>query len=346
VLVINEHGVHLRKTKQSHYGATPSPVFQNWKDLVNSVRSWLPPDLQEFAKVVYDPTIIISGTITPDHVDEINWDGPGEVIVNLCLNGDGLLVFSSEANTDADFVGCYMPPNSWIAFTGQLRCAGTHQVLRLEPRPVMLDFSLKKPRPSDRIVLCFRFGEATKGSLTQFNVLFGDRLKLEQEGLAKEAVIVDLTAKVTTLKTKLEQAVKSTPIHWTFKGDQAQIAVNAWTTGSLVLKRTKCPAVKPFHIFRVAHSVSLTDYLVLAVGWILINKRNDKHYIVWTIAKDADDETWGVSVSVELYMRVLTRGCVLYYHARIYLYFCIHVPCVYCMQTQGPNRCNYRTHGG
>ncbi len=32
-----------------------------------------------------------------------------------------------------------------------------------------------------------------------------------------------------------------------------------------------------------------------------------------------------VSVSVELCMRVLTRGCVLYYHARMYLYFCIHV---------------------
>ena len=156
VLVIDEHGVHLQKTKQGHHGAAPSPVFQNWKDLVNLVRSWLPPELQEFAKVVYDPTVIISGTITPDHVDEINAEGPGEVIVNLCLNGDGLLIFSSEANTDADFVGCYMPPNSWIAFTGHLRCAGTHQVLRLESKPVKLDFNLKKPRSTDRIVLCFR----------------------------------------------------------------------------------------------------------------------------------------------------------------------------------------------
>ena len=36
------------------------------------------------------------------------------------------------------------------------------------------------------------------------------------------------------------------------------------------------------------------DYLILAVGWIVLSNRNDKHYIVWAMNKDADDESWRV----------------------------------------------------
>ena len=54
--------------------------------------------------------------------------------------------------------------------------------------------------------------------------------------------------------------------------------------------------MEPFHIFRIEHLATgnRTDYLILAVGWIVLNKRNDKHYTVWTLHKDADDESWGV----------------------------------------------------
>lgn len=125
-------------------------------------RIWLPAELSKSAKAAYDPTIIISGTITPDHVDEINGDGSGEVIANLCLNGDGLLIFPSALQENANFVGCYMPLNAWISISGMLKVSATHQVLRMEQMPIKLDFSLKKPRASDRIVLFFHFGKATE----------------------------------------------------------------------------------------------------------------------------------------------------------------------------------------
>jgi hypothetical protein len=300
---------------------------------MNTVRSWLPPELEKYAEVAYDPTVIISGTITPDHVDEINGDGPGEVIVNLCLNGDGLLVFSSESKADADFVGCYMPPNAWIAFSGTLRVAATHQVLRMEKRPVKLDFNLKKPRASDRIVLCFRFGKATDSSLAQYNMLVGDRLQLEQAGLAKDSAIIDLTTENTALKAKLAQAAKppsqaaKTPsfhCQWAFKGDQEQIGGNAFTTASLMLKRRQAAAVDPFLIFRIEHlsTGNRTDYFILAVGWIVVNKRNEKHYIVWAMKKDADDESWGVCLFG------LTCTCVLALRVDAY-YTIMYMPCIY-----------------
>ena len=72
----------------------------------------------------------------------------------------------------------------------------------MEKRPVKLDFGLKKPRDSDRIVLCF-CGKATDASLAQYNMLVGDRLKLEQAGMAKDETIIYLTEEVTALKTKL-----------------------------------------------------------------------------------------------------------------------------------------------
>ena len=93
-----------------------------------------------------------------------------------------------------------------------------------------------------------------------------------------------------------------------------------------MLKRRQAAAVEPFFIFRIDLSTgSRIDYFILAVGWIVVNKRNEKHYAVWAMKKDADDESWGVCLFGLTCTCVLARGCVLYYYVyAMYLYFCIH----------------------
>ena len=292
-VVIDKNGTRLRKTKSKTH---KNKSFQKWKDLVDMVRQKLPSSLKRFTTVVYDLTILFSGTVTPDHIDEPEGDGPGHVIVNLCLNGDGILVFSSEADPNALFHGTYMMPNAWIAFTGNLRYAATHQVLRLESRPIKLDFKLRKPRAHDRIIVCIRFGNPPSSDLAQYNILVGDKMKLEEEAVLKDNTIVDLTTELTALKNELSQAAKSSS-HWSFEGTPAKLGLNAFTTKSLTLKRSNA-LVEPWKIFRLQHTETgnRTDHLILAVGWLMVNRKagsnDDKHFVMWTLKKDADNASW------------------------------------------------------
>ena len=166
-------------------------------------------------------------------------------------------------------------------------------------------------------MLCFRFGLPTVSSLAQYNVSVGDKLKLEQQALDRNSKIVDLTSEVTALRTQLHQAAKSRSAslqHYKFKGEPVKITSNAFATDSLLLKRaTAAVAVEPSHLFRVEHLATgnQEDYFILAVGWIVLSARNDKHFTVWAMRKDAASETWGVCLfGFVLYMCVLTRGCV------------------------------------
>jgi hypothetical protein len=207
-LVIDKKGVHLHGMKSTFKADHDNLDFAKWKSIVEMVRDKLPRKLRQYTNVVYDLTILFSGTVTPDHVDDPTGDGPGHLIVNLCLNGDGLLIFSSEADANADFVGCYMMANAWIAFTDELRYAATHQVLRLEQTPSKVDFNLKRPRVHDRIVLTVRFGKPTKANQQRYDDVVGNRIKQEQKTLRNQREVMDLTTEVSGLKSKLSAVLK------------------------------------------------------------------------------------------------------------------------------------------
>ena len=302
----SKHGSHLLKSKPKSRSVhakdgAEDPEYQKWRDLCETVRKKLPAEAQKQAGEVYDITIIYSATITPDHIDEPDGDGPGHIIANLCLNGDGLLVFSSESNSTADFAGCYQPPNALVAFTDELRYEATHGVYRVDEKPMKLMFNLSKPRPTDRIVVCIRFGKSPERWMEQYNNLVGHKLLLEKESVQKEATIVDLTKELNTVKNELEMTkTEMSKTHWSSDGTRSpvKVALNAYTTSSLTRKRTNA-TIEPSTIFRLQETGTdkIKDYLVVAVGWLLVsqsrkgNVNEEKHFVFWALNKNKPEES-------------------------------------------------------
>lgn len=79
-------------------------------------------------KKIYDVSILFNSSLTPEHVDEPQWDGTGDVILNICAWGDGCFTLMDCENKSEHMVGMYMGTNDWVAFSGGLRYKCTHQV--------------------------------------------------------------------------------------------------------------------------------------------------------------------------------------------------------------------------
>jgi hypothetical protein len=140
--------------------------------LLSTAKSCLPESLQPYTEHVWDMTVNFSTCMTPDHVDEYHHDGPGHVILNLCLASDGYVIFTdadpkvlpSDAADLQPFCGLYFPSGSWLGFTDYMRYGHTHQILRMEPEatPMLLPTPGSRPGKNVRIVVTFRFGKCPR----------------------------------------------------------------------------------------------------------------------------------------------------------------------------------------
>ena len=97
--------------------------------VIEQARAKLPtrPDFDPASAKLFDLTVLYSTTLTVDHVDMWDQDGPGHFIMSITINGDGVWMFVGE-DEDALFTGLYVGVNQWIAFTESLRYEQTHQV--------------------------------------------------------------------------------------------------------------------------------------------------------------------------------------------------------------------------
>ena len=99
-------------------------------------RSKLPVELKSIGLVVYDITVAVNGTNIPDHTDEVWWDGGGAFPMNICTHGDGLFAFNNERSDEVPLQAVYVGSNHYTIFGNALRYAATHQVLRMQDKPV------------------------------------------------------------------------------------------------------------------------------------------------------------------------------------------------------------------
>ena len=176
VLNVNASGV-----RPANHGKRPGATEDKGElhsaitTLLSKAKTCLPEFLQSYTKHVWDITVNFSTCVTPDHVDEYHYDGPGHVILNLCLAGDGYVVFTDaepnvlpsddkKAKDPQLFCGIYFPSGSWLGFSEYMRYGHTHQILRLEPEttPLQLPTPGSSPGKNVRIIVTFRFGKCPK----------------------------------------------------------------------------------------------------------------------------------------------------------------------------------------
>jgi hypothetical protein len=138
--------------------ADTSTEYTKLHELVTVAKNKLPSELKKWTETLYDVSITYNSSLTPMHADDINLDGPGHVIQNICFNGDGVLLFAAEDNMNAEMEGCYFPLNSQLIFTNHLRYTNQHGLFRLEGKPVPLKWG-KNPRTGDRIFVTLRWGK-------------------------------------------------------------------------------------------------------------------------------------------------------------------------------------------
>ena len=145
------------------------------------VRSKLPAHLRVNTRLVYDISILINGTISSDHTDELDGDGVGNLIVNIYLWGDGVFIFTEESgDPNLPVMGTYVGPNQYTMFTGGLRYKSTHQVLRWQSKPYPLDLLRRIPKDEWRMVLTVRLGKSSAKDTDDYNEAFGNQFDREE----------------------------------------------------------------------------------------------------------------------------------------------------------------------
>jgi len=173
---------HIMKETSPTLGKCPAilsgeeDAYDTMCTLIDSVLARLPAEWKCAGAPLYHLSVIFTGTNTPSHVDEPEWDGPGDVIQLLFLYGDGILLFNPLDNSSKPQspVAMHARPGTWCAFTGALRYTHTHQVLRAAPVPVKLDglgtpgFSMP---PGTRVVLNLRWKKAPEEWIRRTNSL-------------------------------------------------------------------------------------------------------------------------------------------------------------------------------
>ena len=188
------------------------------EDLILLARSKLPVELKSIGLVVYDITVAVNGTHIPDHTDEIWWDGGGACPMNICTHGDGLFAFNNERSDEVPLQAVYVGSNHYTVFGNALRYAATHQVLRMQDKPVALDMQLKRPAAEYRMVVTIRFGHPDKDGIAQWEELYKDHfdeLAAKQWAeLTREAAELELEVKnieIATLKAAAAKTARSQP---------------------------------------------------------------------------------------------------------------------------------------
>jgi len=166
-------------------------------DLINLAKSKLPRNLTKLCAVVWDVTVLFNTSITPDHTDEWDADGPGDYIMNICMNGDGIFVFTMATAEEQPMMGVYVGANHYTVFGKDLRYAATHQVFRLEPKEEDLDLDVKKPRPSYRMVLTVRFGNPSKKNAERWEQFFRADFDAFNQNQEAEQVAIETALKLT-----------------------------------------------------------------------------------------------------------------------------------------------------
>ena len=175
------HGNRSKAKKMTGKSETTCKEGAFFKCIIELVRAKLPPHLHKHTKLMYDISVLINGTLSPDHVDELDGDGVGHLIVNIYLWGDGLFIFTEESgNIDLPIMGTYVGPNHYTMFTGGLRYQATHQVLRWQSKPYPLDMLRKTPKEEWRMALTLRFGKSSAKDTDIYNKAFGIQFDRER----------------------------------------------------------------------------------------------------------------------------------------------------------------------
>ena len=152
----------------------------------SKIRSVLPKVRDEHH---FHPSLIVNGnTHTVFHADEPHYDGPGRAIVNVVVQGEGLLVFDPANNagqTHGKFRGVWTMPGDAICFSGDLRLGCLHAVYQNWAKP----FKLGKSSLTDgsaRVILNFRYGVPTSTECLRFKDTFGKWYESEEKELLEE----------------------------------------------------------------------------------------------------------------------------------------------------------------
>jgi hypothetical protein len=261
------------------------------QDLVTLAKSKLPNELKKWTQKLFDISITYNSSLTPMHADDLDCDGPGHVVQNICLNGDGVLLFAPADNEKAEMEGCYFPPNSQLIFTNHLRYANLHGLFRLEEKAVPLKWG-KNPRVFDRIFVTLRWGNCPPASTRIFRKLFPPETptpkqtkkpKRRSKALASKKKPRSKKAKATeepasapskalprdkTLahSSILDKPLKHSPYACPGKPTLITNTNNAVTVPTIVYKgKWTIDPKKKFRLLNAAKVVE--EYLVVRVGW-------------------------------------------------------------------------------
>ena len=172
-----------------------------WDELLPKVYPLLPPEYFTAdahgvlePRHMYDIHINYMGCHTTPHCDNFNFDGPGDMIVNINVCGTGLLAFDIQEIETKDiynekkmkyfppderkFVnseGVWLEPGDMTFFRGEKRYGQTHSIWRAVEPKKLKDMDMFKQGsntknqaffdPSLRISVTLRFGEPTADGL-------------------------------------------------------------------------------------------------------------------------------------------------------------------------------------